>query len=416
MSGAPLNSLYVAATSAYLALVPFPGSAGLRTTMVLLAAIALVFDRNVVLRGMLAQAPRGPLVAYAAWTALAIASLAWSVDPAYTLGELRAELLYSTLALGVFYAGARDASRWRLWVLVLFATTALALAMKVVQEMLPFMLSRHTAFEQRGPWSTHLLLAAPLTFVLAWPRPWGAALKLWVQVIALAALLYAAWETGNRIVWVAFAVQLLVAALLWRHMPTMPEKRMRELRRLTAVAALAVAAAFALSIVERNERHFGDAAPLTTGLERDLRPQLWSVAWREFRAAPVLGYGFGREVLAPAFIPVTPNVPNHPQMRHGHNVFVDIALQLGVVGLAAFVALLGTLALEYRRFLRDPRIAPLGILGLMLLAGFVVKNQTDDFLHRHNALLFWALNGMLLGLGRNYPLPGPLPEERVNAS
>jgi hypothetical protein len=29
----------------------------------------------------------------------------------------------------------------------------------------------------------------------------------------------------------------------------------------------------------------------------------------------------------------------------------------------------------------------------------VVKNLTDDFMHRHNALVFWALNGMLLGTG-----------------
>jgi hypothetical protein len=30
----------------------------------------------------------------------------------------------------------------------------------------------------------------------------------------------------------------------------------------------------------------------------------------------------------------------------------------------------------------------------------VVKNMTDDFLTRHNALVFWALNGMLAGLER----------------
>ena len=29
-----------------------------------------------------------------------------------------------------------------------------------------------------------------------------------------------------------------------------------------------------------------------------------------------------------------------------------------------------------------------------------MKNLTDDFFVRHNALVFWALNGMLLGLGQ----------------
>jgi hypothetical protein len=42
----------------------------------------------------------------------------------------------------------------------------------------------------------------------------------------------------------------------------------------------------------------------------------------------------------------------------------------------------------------------LGAIGLALLAAFLVKNLTDDFFNRHNALVFWALNGMLLGLAR----------------
>jgi hypothetical protein len=36
-------------------------------------------------------------------------------------------------------------------------------------------------------------------------------------------------------------------------------------------------------------------------------------------------------------------------------------------------------------------------MGLAMLSGFVVKNLTDDFFWRHNALVFWALNGGLLG-------------------
>jgi len=46
----------------------------------------------------------------------------------------------------------------------------------------------------------------------------------------------------------------------------------------------------------------------------------------------------------------------------------------------------------------SPAASALGVIGLALLACFVTKNLTDDFLHRHNAQVFWALNGMLLGL------------------
>jgi hypothetical protein len=70
------------------------------------------------------------------------------------------------------------------------------------------------------------------------------------------------------------------------------------------------------------------------------------------------------------------------------------------VGLFAFVIILLLLAREYVAMLGVHELAPWGIVGLALLAGFLAKNQTDDFLHRHNALVFWALHGALLGLGR----------------
>jgi len=169
---------------------------------------------------------------------------------------------------------------------------------------------------------------------------------------------------------------------------------------MAVVAALVATAALAASILDRSALHFAGA---TDSLERDVRPRIWGVAWEKFAQAPVLGHGFGREILAADFIPHTPRVLGHPEIRHGHNVFVDMALQLGVAGLAVFVAILVMLAREYRSYLRREDLAPLGVLGLAVLAGFLVKCLTDDFLHRHNGLVFWAINAMLLGLARSAP-------------
>ena len=140
-----------------------------------------------------------------------------------------------------------------------------------------------------------------------------------------------------------------------------------------------------------------------------MRPRIWAVAWEKFKQAPVLGHGFGREILAADFAPHTPPVLKHPQIRHGHNVFVDAALENGLVGLTLFVVLLGLLGREYAGYLRRPALAPLGAIGLAVLVGFIAKSMTDDFLHRHNGLLFWALNAMLVGLGRGAEAPGATP-------
>ena len=395
-----MNTLLLAATAAFLFLAPFSGSAGLRVAMLLIAALALLIERG---RAKFASAPRIPhaiAIAYGAWVLLACASVAWSELPRYTLAELRAEILYGTLAFAVFFFAATDAARWRWWWTAIIVGTLTVLVATQLQQRIPVELSRHPLDGGPGYYSTHLVLVAPLLLVLAWPAPWGQERHATVQAAALLLLLAAAWDTENRIVWAAFGAELLAAYALSRAMPAVDAQRRRNLRRATLVAAAAVIVAFGASIVERNQRLFTSASPVTTGIERDVRPRIWSVAWEEFKAAPWLGHGFGREILAAKFLPHTPKTFQHPPLRHSHNAFVDIALQLGATGLAIFVALMAALVREYRGFLRDPAVAPLGVIGITLIAGFLVKNLTDDFLYRHNALIFWSLNGMLLGLGR----------------
>jgi O-antigen ligase len=151
------------------------------------------------------------------------------------------------------------------------------------------------------------------------------------------------------------------------------------------VVAIAFAVAFAASFAERFERNLLHDTGVPPGLEHDLRLKIWAVAGERFLEAPWLGHGFGREVLASSFEPLTPPRVNHPMLRHGHDMFIDLALETGVVGLVAFAALLAALARRYRAMLRDPALAHLGMLGLALL---------------------WALNAMLLGLARSRPPAG----------
>ena len=401
-----MNTLLVAATSAFLVLAPFPGSAGLRVSVLLVAAVVLLWQGRA-LRAALLALPRGVAVAWCAWAAIAVVSLAWSVDPAYTRGELKSELLYGLLAFSVFHlAGSLDASRWAAWWRAALAGTALLAAWFVIQELFGIKWLRQSMIEQRGPWSTHLVLVMPLLFAASWPVPWGAARGPLFQALAFALLLAASWQTGNRMMWIAFGVQLAIALALSRAIGE-GSARSRDVRRLSLAAAVVVVLAFAGSLIEHNERFFGSQAPFATAFERDLRPRIWSMGLAQIAQAPWLGHGYGREIVSGAFAPLTP--PNYPQLRHAHNVFLDQAVELGVVGLVAFLAVLGALALRYASIARDAATAPLGVMGLCVLTGFLAKNLTDDFMHRHNALVFWALNGMLLGLARARSRP-PIAE------
>ena len=71
-----------------------------------------------------------------------------------------------------------------------------------------------------------------------------------------------------------------------------------------------------------------------------------------------------------------------------------------LTSLALFVAMLGAIAATLVGYVRarDDVLAFLGVVGLSLLTGFVVKNLTDDFLFRSNAKEFWALLAILVGI------------------
>ena len=393
------DRLLVAATTLWLILAPASGSAGLRGAMLVFACAALVLWRGRCLVDDLRGMPAAVRITGFSWAALAFASLAWSVAPRYSLGELQAEVAYGLLTFVVFFLAALHLRRWRLWWGAIIAGTLLVFLLQTAQA-LGIQLSRHPMDGGPGPWSTHLVLVAPLLLAIAWPRPWGLERGTPVKAAALLMLLLAAADTDNRIIWAAFAAQLAVMVVVSRSMPAVGPERIAMLRRLTIFAAIAVLLGFAASVLERNDRFFRHDPSVTASIDRDLRPRLWAVARSEFMRSPWLGHGFGREILAEKFLVVTPKTLQHPPMRHSHNAFSDIALQLGAVGLAIFLLLVAALAREYLGYLRDGRLAPLGIIGLALIAGYLVKNLTDDFFFRHNALVFWALNAMLLGLGR----------------
>jgi len=59
------------------------------------------------------------------------------------------------------------------------------------------------------------------------------------------------------------------------------------------------------------------------------------------------------------------------------------------------------LCARFAHYLRrdDDALAVVGVVGLSLIAGFVAKNMTDDFLFRSNAKEFWALLALLVGFG-----------------
>jgi O-antigen ligase len=396
---APLPALLL------LAVLPFAHTVALRLACLglagLLAAPTIVREWRTL--------PAAPAIAL--WSALCVASLAWSIRPEYTASQLRNEVLYPPIAFFALYATVRGEAMWRrcAWALAAGFVVLVALAIPFLWSPTPW-LEPHGLLPDVNHASTYLLLVAPVAaaFVLtgqlgqtgqlgeAGPAGQGDRHRA-LLVVAAALYILTGWLTQNRTMWLAVPLQvaLFAALYLWREHPPR-----REAVR-AAIAVLAVGAAmlalFAVSSLQKTGTMPLDAQGWQENLDQSFRPQIWSLASGLFAERPWIGHGFGREILAE---PLTRAVTK--EATHAHNVFFSVALQMGIVGVACFVVLLASLARECWRLIQssDQAVRIAGMAGLCLIAGALAKGMTDDPLVRASSLLFWALLGMLLGYAR----------------
>lgn len=357
--------------------------------------------------GLLLRERRIPPLAWlmAAWIALGAASSLWSLDPQ---GTLHAVFYNMVLPAGVFFAAWRvaleeaGAARLR-WSIV---ASALPLAAMV---LLPAATGRLSLLQPEsgaagvlrywpgvGVASTFACLVAPFALLLVASarrgnKAMGAALLIALPGIAAGTLNRAAWP----------ALLLTAAsfvAWLW------PDLRLPA--RRIALGALLVAAAAGWGALQLASSGRNPGASEALELANDSRLQ----GWREWIGiavqAPLLGHGFGRsavqtagrEALSASLKKRDPNFRSH-----GHNVLLNVTVELGLLGLAVFLALLASLLHAFwrlggRQARGEARL--LGAAGAALVVAMLAKNATDDFMAHAMLIAFWGYAGVILGRAR----------------
>jgi len=327
-----------------------------------------------------------PFLLWGAWAAL---SLIWSLEPDRTLKEWRNEVFYTGAALWICYVGAqaRDAIRIFPPVLGVAAVTACATALyDFAHGWEHYSVGWHGG---PGDHSSALLVLMPCVAMAGW-YALRARWPLWTRacLAALALLLFAsAYTTLNRTIWLGFAVQfgLIGSLVLWR-------AKARGIATALTVAAVAGCGAIVLNIQAERE------AIGAKSIEQDHRLALWPRIVDRIEERPLTGYGFGRGLLRDSLQQEFRALDQH--LWHAHNIFLEALLQLGIPGVALLAVLLGATLREGWRAGRGPdeAAAACGIALLAVVAGMLVRNATDTLLVRQNALLFWGVAGVLLGL------------------
>jgi O-antigen ligase/polysaccharide polymerase Wzy-like membrane protein len=142
------------------------------------------------------------------------------------------------------------------------------------------------------------------------------------------------------------------------------------------------------------------------------RLPIWRYALARMLDHPLLGFGFGRQV--PAVVLREGYASGDLVLRgaplgYAHNSFLDIGLQMGFVGLALLLWLLGAILAALWRAWRAappgyPRAATAGVLAVAL--AFPLRAMTNNYFTDDPVILLWFLIALAL-------TTGPSSESRV---
>lgn len=349
--------------------------------------------------------PRLLVIAILSWATWSVLSLVWSINASYSLLQIKREVGYGLAVGAIFYYATSSWAIFRLWHALVLASfvvlSVLAIGMGIFGDGWDFDRWHGGA----GDFATYLVMIFPMLWCPLVVTPPYAYPRWLAAGLGLPLLVACAVRTDSRILWPALAAVQLASFGLSLSRRQQPANTGRRALLANAMVLVVFVGFFLGTAYDRAERQYPPNTTVTETIVLDDRPKVWKAAIEHILAKPWLGYGFGRGILQPELRQELHN----PLLGHAHNLWISTCLQTGLPGALLLAWIFALIAREYLRYAaaQDPGRVLLGLVGASLLAGVIVKNLTDDFFFGRSALLFWALNGMLLGLGSRLPKQSP---------
>lgn len=326
-----------------------------------------------------------------AWVGLSLASLLWSVAPNLTERHWFSDVLVPVLALlGICSCRGLAAKLFKpclmvfTWILFL---TAVGYLFK--NQVISYY------YSGVGISSTLALIVIP--FWLGLLRN-SNVLWRWIATWHVLMLLAVGWISGNRMFWVVLLVVFLIFIFLYYSLNI---KKMF----LLGLAGLLLALMPLYFIYLGRSGAGGGFQGFGNMFVHDARFVIWdywlSLAWK----MPWLGIGFGRGVLNYFYGGLVPSellAIDRNIVQHGHNIFLDVFVQLGFVGLLIYSFLVVALLCKVYRYFRSSHMDMFWAAPFLSVLAVLLKNQTDDFLIFATPVATMFFLGMALAYSNHF--------------
>jgi O-antigen ligase len=342
------------------------------------------------------------LVAFLGWSVL---SMIWAESPDATVrGSIRFGL--NAMLVPIVYLAVRERKHvvWVLAVFVLGAQLSVLWGVTHPATTGPAALQTGRLTGARGEANAtatllvvSIVFAGALVFVLR-GRTVARALALGSALAGMVAL----FATFSRSGLLALAVVILVGVFYggrWR----------------ASLAALALAA-IVVGVAFLNETG-SSAANRITESSTSGRSSIWTVGWRMVEAHPIVGVGSGNyTTVAPHYLLAAPGTIEDDQYildtpLVAHNIYLHVLAEMGIVGLALFLAVvvlsLGSGMRAVRIFHRR-RERSMEVLGRALVVAVIATLAADFFASGQYSKQLWvllALGPALLAIALREPEP-----------
>lgn len=211
--------------------------------------------------------------------------------------------------------------------------------------------------------------------------------------------------TQSRAGWMGFAAALLTlaAALVWLRSSPRTRKALALAAALGLIVVVAAAAVALPRVLTQGDSGATVSAADDTALTLEARVEIWSRALYALQDFPFTGVGLGAfrrvvNILYPLFL-----VPPDADIAHSHNMFLQVGVDVGLIGLVGYVALLLVAAVvAWQAASREDgfdRYVALGALAALI--GFHVYGLADALaLGSKPSAVFWVVLGVVAALGR----------------